>query len=35
MKKSPVTNLKTQEMTNIMADAIGIRNNDKTVNKEK
>ncbi|UTB33648.1 MAG: GTP cyclohydrolase MptA [Methanobacterium sp. ERen5] len=28
MKKSPVTQIKTQEMTNIMADAIGVRNED-------
>lgn len=31
MKKSPVTHRKTQEMTNIMADAIGYRNGDKVV----
>jgi len=31
MKKSPVTELKTQEMTKIMADAIGIRNKDKVI----
>ncbi len=28
MKKSPVTGLKTQEMTNIMADATGLRDGD-------
>jgi GTP cyclohydrolase-4 len=31
MKKSPVTKVKTQEMTKIMADAIGIRNKDRVV----
>ena len=31
MKRSPVTHIKTQEMTNIMADAIGIRNDDGIV----
>lgn len=31
MKTSPVTHLKTQEMTNIMADAIGIRNEEGIV----
>lgn len=31
MKKSPVTHRKTQEMTNIMADAIGYRDGDKVV----
>jgi GTP cyclohydrolase IV len=31
MKKSPVTELKTQEMTKIMADAIGIRNKEEVV----
>ncbi|MGZ7108267.1 MAG: GTP cyclohydrolase MptA [Methanobacterium sp.] len=31
MKKSPVTGLKTQEMTNIMADATGLRDGDKIV----
>ena len=31
MKKSPVTKRKTQEMTNIMADAIGYRDNDNVV----
>ena len=31
MKRSPVTHIKTQEMTNIMADAIGIRNDDEIV----
>lgn len=29
MKKSPVTQMKTQEMTKIMADAIGYRDGDK------
>lgn len=29
VKKSPVTNLKTQEMTNIMADATGYRDGDE------
>ena len=31
MKKSPVTKHKTQEMTNIMADAIGYRNGEDVV----
>jgi len=31
MKKSPVTRLKTQEMTKIMADASGVRNKDGVV----
>ncbi|MDD3753400.1 MAG: GTP cyclohydrolase MptA [Methanobacterium sp.] len=31
MKKSPVTKHRTQEMTNIMADAIGYRNDDEVV----
>ena len=31
VKKSPVTGLKTQEMTNIMADATGLRNDDDIV----
>lgn len=31
MKKSPVTKHRTQEMTNIMADAIGYRNDDDVV----
>jgi GTP cyclohydrolase-4 len=31
MKKSPVTKRKTQEMTNIMADAIGYRDGDRIV----
>ncbi len=31
VKKSPVTNLKTQEMTNIMADATGFRDGDNIV----
>ncbi len=31
MKKSPVTHRKTQEMTNIMADAIGYRDGDRVV----
>jgi GTP cyclohydrolase-4 len=31
MKKSPVTKRKTQEMTNIMADAIGYRDDGKVV----
>jgi GTP cyclohydrolase-4 len=31
VKRSPVTNLKTQEMTNIMADATGFRDGDEIV----
>lgn len=31
VKKSPITDLKTQEMTNIMADATGYREGDKIV----
>ncbi len=31
VKRSPVTNLKTQEMTNIMADATGFRNGEEIV----
>ncbi len=31
MKKSPITDLKTQEMTNIMADATGYRDGDKII----
>ncbi len=31
MKKSPVTKHKTQEMTNIMANAIGYRNDDEVI----
>jgi len=31
VKKSPVTGLKTQEMTNIMADATGLRDGDEIV----
>lgn len=31
MKKSPVTHVKTQEMTKIMADAIGIRTDDEVI----
>ena len=31
MKKPPVTKHRTQEMTNIMADAIGYRNDDEVV----
>jgi GTP cyclohydrolase-4 len=31
LKKSPVTNLKTQEMSKLMADAVGYRNGDKVV----
>jgi len=30
-KKSPITGLKTQEMTNIMADAIGLRDGDDII----
>jgi GTP cyclohydrolase IV len=31
MKRSPVTKIKTQEMTKIMADSIGIRNEEEVV----
>lgn len=31
VKRSPVTNLKTQEMTNIMADATGFRDGDEII----
>jgi len=31
VKNSPITNLKTQEMTNIMADATGLRDGDEII----